>query len=149
MTLGVRIGIAAALTLAAWLAATGRPVERPVAPAGDIVLAGKWVGPTGAADAAVCAALFAELADEIEWDGTQEHPTLATGVAFDELRTRARDLRCRGERIGTRQPHARDAIKTYLETKLGTSGGPVTAEQRAAWVAAFRTIAEAAAHATR
>jgi hypothetical protein len=148
MTTPVRIAVAGALLLLAWFAAPSRPAPRPPA-AGDIVLAGKFAGPAGAADAAVLSALFAELADEIEWDGTQEHPTLATGVAFDELRTRARDFRCRGERIGARQPRVRDAVKSYLESKLGTSGGPVTPEQRAAWVAAFRSIAEAAANATR
>ena len=71
------------------------------------------------------------------------------GVAFDELRTRARVLRCRGESIGERQPRVREAIQAFLDTAVGTSGGPVSPEQRSAWAAAYREIGRAAGEATR
>jgi hypothetical protein len=117
---------------------------------GDIVLAGKFAGPTAAADAAVTAGMFSELADELEYDGMRAGgPHLSSGVAFDDLRTRAFDLRCRGQKIGDRQPRARDAIKEYLTAKVGVSGGPVGPQQRADWVTAMREIGRAAGDASK
>ena len=122
----------------------------PAPPAGDIVLAGKFAGPTASADAAITAAMFSELADELEYDALRAGgPHLATGVAFDDLRTRAFDLRCKGQKVGDRQPRAREAIKTYLTAKVGVSGGPVGPEQRAEWVKALREIGRAAGDAAK
>jgi hypothetical protein len=55
----------------------------------------------------------------------------------------------RGESLGARQPHVRDAIHKFLDDAVGTSGGPVTPESRAAWVSAYRDLSEAAAEAVR
>lgn len=118
------------------------------APAG-LHLRGLFRGPTASEDAATIGALCSELADEIEWDGRQAEPFLKSGVAFDDLRQRARELRCRGVSIGARQPAARDAIKVYLEEQVGTAGGPVTPEARAKWVAALRDIGREATDAAR
>lgn len=138
------------LALAAWhFASTGpAPAPGPDTPAA-LDLRGKFVGPTAAADAATFAALTLELADVLEHDGTLEHPHLTTATAFDDLRQRARELRMRGQSLGDRHPRARDAVAAYLEKAVGTSGGPVTPEARASWVAAYRTIGEAAANAAR
>lgn len=138
--------------LAAALAAhmTSGPAEpTPAPPTGPLDLRGVFRGPTASADAATIGALCSELADEIEADGMAEGPFLRTGVAFDELRHRARELRCRGVSIGQRQPAARDAIASYLEAAVGTAGGPVSPEQRSAWVTAFRDIGKAASDAAR
>jgi hypothetical protein len=133
-------------------------VDRPATPPSPepfppeplpVVLRGKFTGPTGAEDAATISALCAELADEIAWDGRQAEPFLKNAVQFDALRTRSRELRCRGVSIGERQSAARDAIHTYLDTAVGTAGGPVSDKQRAAWVDAYRNLARAAADATR
>jgi hypothetical protein len=113
------------------------------APAG-FTLDGLFRGPTASEDAATIGAICAELADELEHDGRQPEPFLKTAVAFDELRQRARDLRCRGVSIGSRQPAARDAIAAHMEQALGVAGGPVTAEQRAKWVAVLREVGRAA-----
>jgi hypothetical protein len=94
-------------------------------------------------------ALCAELADEIAYDGTLSEPFLKTGVALDELRRRARELRCRGVSIGARQPAARDAIAKHLDQAVGNGGGPIDEAKRAAWVKALREIAEASADVTR
>jgi len=127
-----------------------KPGPTPAPGGGDIVLAGKFAGPTAAADAATTAGMFSELADELEYDGQRAGgPHLTTGVAFDDLRTRAFDMRCRGVKIGDRQPRAREAIKAYLDAKVGVSGGPVGPEQRTAWVAALREIGRAASDAAR
>jgi hypothetical protein len=133
-------------------------VDRPAVPPSPgpsppeplpIVLRGKFTGPTGAEDAATFAAVCAELADQISWDGSQAEPLFKTGAALDALRTRSRELRCRGDSIGDRQPAARDAVHAYLDSALGTAGGPVSDAQRAKWVQAYQILARAAADATR
>ena len=82
-------------------------------------------------------------------DGKQAEPILKTGVAVDDLRRRARELRCRGVSIGQRQPAARDAIAQHLDQAVGTEGGPLDTDKRVAWVKAMREISEAAANVTR
>ena len=114
-----------------------------------VVLRGKFSGPTGAEDAAVLSAICAELADEIAWDGRQAEPLFKNAVQLDALRTRSRELRCRGVSIGERQPAARDAIHAYLDSAVGTAGGPISDAKRAQYVEAYRILARAAADATR
>jgi hypothetical protein len=109
----------------------------------------RFVGENAAADAAMLSSLLSELADCIERDGTLTEPRLRTGVAFDDLRVAAREARMRGESLGARQPAVRDAIRKFLEDAVGTSGGPVTPEGRATWVAAYRDLADAAAEAVQ
>ena len=98
---------AVALLVAAYLAfAPSRqapaPTPAPVPP-DAFSLRGKFIGPTAAEDAATMSALCGELAECIEYDG-QHDQRLKTGVAFDELRIAAREMRCKGESIGARQP---------------------------------------------
>jgi hypothetical protein len=112
-------------------------------------LKGKFVGATAAEDAALLSALLDELADCIERDGSLADPRLKTGVAFDDLRIAAREARMRGESLGARQPAVKQAVHTFLDQAVGTSGGPVTPESRRAWVAAYRDLSEAAAEAVR
>jgi hypothetical protein len=139
---------AAALLVAAAIAfmpqkATPTPQPVPVPP--DVfTLRGKFIGPSAASDAATFSALCDELASCIEYDG-QHDQRLKTGVAFDELRIAAREMRCRGESIGARQPQVRDSVHKFLDDAVGSSGGPVTPESRAAWVSALRDLARAAA----
>jgi hypothetical protein len=147
--MSARLAVAFVLVGAAIVSAMAKPsTPTPAPPGGDIVLTGKFAGPTAAADAAVTAGMFSELADELAYDAERAGgPHMTTGVAFDDLRTRAFDLRCRGQKIGDRQPRVREAIKSYLDTKVGVSGGPVGPEQRTAWIAAMREIGRAAADA--
>jgi hypothetical protein len=129
---------------------SGTPPPAPgPAPVVGLDLRGRFVGPDAAADAATTAALLDELADAIEWDGSQAEPRLRTGAAFDDLRRAARELRTRGVSLGARQPAVRDAIKTFLDAEAGTEGGPVDAASRAKWVRAYRAVSQAAAEATR
>lgn len=143
---------AIALLIAAVIAfAPSRPAPAPgpaPAPPDAFTLRGKFIGPSAAADASTMAALCAELADCIEYDGNHDQ-RLKTGVAFDELRIAAREMRCRGESIGARQPQVRDAVHKFLDDAVGSSGGPVTPESRAAWVSALRDLARAAADVTK
>lgn len=141
--------LAAGAMVAFSIRESGTPPAPAPAPVVGLDLRGRFVGPEAAADAATTAALLEELADAIQWDGTQAEPRLRTGAAFDDLRRAARELRCRGVSLGARQPAVRDAIKTFLEQQVGTDGGPVDAGQRAKWVSAFRAVAQAAAEASR
>ena len=118
-------------------------------PAPGFSLRGTFVGPDAAADAATVSALMDELAAEVEWDSMQAEPLIRTGVAVDDLRQRARELRCRGVSLGEKHPRAREAIKAHLDATAGTSGGPLTPAQRSAWIASYRDIARAAADASR
>jgi hypothetical protein len=146
--------VAAALIAAAalvWSNQAGAPSPNPTPAPAALDLRGKFVGPTAAADAAIVAALLDELAAEIEYDGTKPEDVrlIKTGAAVDDLRVRARELRCRGESLGARHPLVRDAIKDFLDHAAGTAGGPLSPAQRAAWVAAYREIAKAAANVAR
>lgn len=135
----------------AWTSSSRAPAPTPApgpAPAG-LDLRGTFVGPDAAGDAATVSALMDELASEVEWDAMQAEPLIRTGVALDDLRQRARELRCRGVSLGEKHPRARAAIKDYLDAVAGTSGGPLSPAQRSAWVAAYRDVARAAADASR
>lgn len=114
------------------------------APDPAINLRGMFVGPDAAADAAAVSAHFSELADELEHDGQAAEPLIRTGVAWDELRTRAKALRWKGVSLGEKHPRAREAIREYLDRTAGTSGAPLSPAQRSTWVAAYREIARAA-----
>ena len=147
-----RVAAAAALILVAlyWsLPARPAPVPTPVPTPDGFNLRGTFIGPSATDDAALLAALCSEFADVIEWDGMQPEPRLKSGVAFDELRIAAREARCRGESIGKRQPHARDAIEKFLESQVGVSGGPVGPQERANWIAAYRELARACSDAAK
>lgn len=141
--------LAAAAVAWGWRAPAPAPTPAPGPAPAVLNLRGTFVGPDAAADAATVSALMDELADEIEWDGTQAEPLIRTGVAVDDLRQRARELRCRGVSLGEKHPRAREAIRVYLDQAAGTSGGPLTGAQRSAWVAAYRDVSRAAADASR
>lgn len=146
-----RVYAAGALVVVAalWAMSGRKPVPTPAPEPTGLSLRGKFVGPTAASDAVMFSALCDEIADCLEVDGMREQgPRLTTGVAFDELRIAAREGRMRGESLGARQPHVRDAIHGYLDQAVGTAGGPVSPEQRARWIAAYREIARAAADVT-
>lgn len=140
--------LAAAAVAWGW-SAPPAPTPAPGPAPGGLTLRGAFVGPDAAADAATVSALMDELASEIEWDGMQAEPLIRTGVAVDDLRQRARELRCRGVSLGEKHPRARETIKAHLDATAGTSGGPLTPAQRAAWISAYREVARAAGDASR
>lgn len=138
--------VAALLLLPSW----NREVSpTPVPDAGPLSLKGAFSGASASDDAILVGSLLLELADELEYDGSQSEPSIRTGVQVDHLRRVARVLRCKGESIGDRQPEARDKIAAYLEAHVGTDGGPLTPEARAAWISAFRDVGRAAADASK
>lgn len=149
---GKQVAIAALLVAAAIsfmpLRSSGpAPLPAPIPP-DAFSLRGTFTGETASQDAATISEMCQALADCIEYDGNNEK-RLKTAAAFDDLRIAAREMRCRGESIGARQPQARDAIHKFLDDSVGSSGGPVTEQDRAEWVAAFRDIARAAANVTK
>ena len=126
-----------------------QPQPGPPEPPAAFTLKGKFIGPTASADAATFGALCEELAAVLEYDASQPEPRIKTGAAIEDLRVAAREARLRGVSLGARQPHARDAVKQYLDEVAGTSGGPLSPEQMSAWVSAFRDVGRAANDAAR
>ena len=136
------------IAVAAALYFFSAPVRSPdPRPATEIDLSSAFQGGRASDDAATLAAMSDEVANVIEWDGAQTEPILTTGRSLDQLRTRTREFLCRGESLGERHPKMRQIVGDYLETKLGTAGGNITPEQRAAWVAAYREVARSARNA--
>jgi hypothetical protein len=146
---GVMVLATAALYFGLESVGPNPPGPTPAPDAGPLSLAGLFAGETASEDAALIGAMCSELADEIEFSSGKPDGYLSTGVAVDELRKRTRILRCRGISIGDRQPSARDAIAKYLDEAVGTDGGPLTAEQRTAWVVAYRDLGRAATDAAK
>lgn len=143
----VALLVAAVIAFAPSRSSTPTPAPAPVPP-DAFTLRGKFIGERASSDAATLSALCSELADCIEYDGSHDQ-RLRTGVAFDELRIAAREARCKGDSIGARQPHVREAVHRFLDDAVGASGGPVTPESRAAWVSALRDLSRAAADVTK
>jgi hypothetical protein len=137
--------------LAAWLLLSGdrQPTPAPTPPPGELDLAGAFIGETAADDAAIVAALAGELADCIEYDQMQAEPVLTTGLALDNLRTQARLFRCDGRSLGEVHPELARRVGSYLDSKLGNAGGPVSPEQLAKWITAYREIERAASRVIR
>lgn len=144
----IALGAAALISYASRSPASPQPAP-PAPDTTRLDLRGTFVGPDAAVDAATTAAMCNELADELQWDGSDGEAFIKTGVAFDELRTRTRKLRCKGESLGDKHPRARAAIEAYLNANAGTSGGPLTPEAKAKWVSAYREVAKAAEAAAR
>lgn len=119
----------------------------PVPDTGPLSLESAFVGPTASADASTIGEMLLAIADDLEYDGNLAEPDYRTGLQIDQVRKKARLLRCKGESIGDRQPAARDKIAAYLEAHAGTDSGALTAESRASWISAFRDVGRAASEA--
>jgi hypothetical protein len=144
--------VGAALLVGASLLAvssSGLPRPSPMPAPTELSLRGAFVGETATADALGASAMWSEVADAIEWDGQQSEPMFKTGHSLDTFRSRARDLRWQGQRVGDRQPQARKLAHEYLDKKIGIDGGDLTPEIRSRWVSAYRELGRAAADAAR
>lgn len=101
-------------------------------------------GEDAARDAATVAAMADEIASVIEWDGKKEQPLMTTGFAIDQMRTRTREMLCRGVSLGEKHPLVCEAVSAFLDQRVGNSGGVLTGEDRKNWISAYRDIARAA-----
>jgi hypothetical protein len=149
-----KLAIVAALLAGAVLAAAVEFWPRPAPPApgpdaGVVDLRGKFHGPDAAADAAAFAGLCHGIAAALVTDGTAPTPRIATGASLEDLRIAASEGRFLPRSLSREQPHAVAAAGRYLDTTVGTSGGPLAAEARQRWVEAFRVLAQAAEEAVR
>ena len=144
--------IVAALLLGAVLAAAFEFWPRPAPPAPTptaLDLRGKFVGASAAEDAAAFAGLCHGIAAALATDGTAPTPRIATGASLEDLRIAASEGRFLPRSLSREQPHAAAAAGRYLDSVVGTSGGPLDATARQRWVEAFRTLATAAEEAVR
>jgi hypothetical protein len=143
--------IVAALLAGAVLAAAvefwPRPAPAPTPAALD--LRGKFIGPSAADDAAAFAGLCHGIAAALVTDGTAPTPRIATGASLEDLRIAASEGRFLPRSLSREQPHAVAAAGRYLDTTVGTSGGPLDATARQRWVEAFRALAQAAEEAVK
>lgn len=101
-----------------------------------------------AADARQFACLCEEIARGIEVDGQLSEPQLRTGEQFDGLRKLGRFYQLAGESYASKYQDLALTAGKYLEREVTNDGGPVTAERRAKWVAAYRTLAKSAHYAS-
>ena len=131
--------------LVAW-SHLAKPEPKPDGPSPvlDLDLRGVWHGETAAEDAAMTETILSDLAWFIEDDAKLAEPRLKAGQQLSELRMRARQGATRGVSLAERQPRAIDAISAYLDREIGDKGGPLTPEDRAKWVRAFRAVSAAA-----
>lgn len=131
-----------------WMNLQAKPEPKPdgpsPAPVLDLDLRGVWHGETAAEDAAITETILSDLAWFIEDDARLAEPRLKAGQQLSELRMRARQGATRGVSLAERQPRAIDAISAYLDREIGDKGGPLTPEDRAKWVRAFRAVSAAA-----
>jgi hypothetical protein len=144
--------ILAALVSGAILAAAVEfaPRSAPApAPAGGLDLRGKFIGPQAAEDAAAFAGLCHGIAEALSSDGGKATPRITTGVQIEDVRVAAAEGRFLPRSLSREQPHAAAAAGRYLDSVVGTSGGPLDATTRARWVEAFKALATAAEEAVR
>lgn len=106
-----------------------------------------------AAHAHAFATLCDELADCIEYDTRQPKPRLTTGVACDDLRRAAREMKFDGASLGSKYPGLPSAVDAFFVERVGTWGGkfddPKANKKAADWAAAFRQLAKCAEYAAK
>jgi hypothetical protein len=145
--------ILAALLAGAVLAAVVEFAPRPAppapTPASVLDLRGKFVGASAAEDAAAFAGLCHGIAEALSADGGKPTPRITTGVQIEDVRVAAAEGRFLPRSLSREQPHAAAAAGRYLDSVVGTSGGPLDATARQRWVEAFRALATAAEEAVR
>jgi len=148
-----KLAIVAALLAGAVLAAivefAPRPAPAPAPTPAALDLRGKFIGPQAAEDAAAFAGLCAGIAEALAADGGRTAPRIVNGVQIEDVRVAAAEGRFLPRSLSREQPHAAAAAGRYLDTVVGTSGGPLAAEARQRWVEAFRVLAQAAEEAVR
>lgn len=100
--------------------------------------------PNGHAHALEFAAILEAIADRIEWDGQRENPRLKTGVQIDDFSRLLREFETMGWSFLRDYPAIKGIVKKELDQSVGVSGGPITPERRAKWVASLRKLSDAA-----
>jgi hypothetical protein len=139
----------AGAVLAAVVEFAPRPAPPAPTPASVLDLRGKFIGATAADDAAAFAGLCHGIAEALAADGGRTAPRITTGVQIEDVRVAAAEGRFLPRSLSREQPHAAAAAGRYLDSVVGTSGGPLDATARQRWVEAFRALAQAAEEAVR
>lgn len=83
------------------------------------------------------------MAEVLTYDGRKSEPRIKAGVHVDDLRRTTREFALDGKSLGQEYTDLGPVVKDHFDKAVGTSGGELTAEQRAKWIAAFESLAEA------
>lgn len=134
---------------APWLTGEGSPPALPNPGDPDLLASFKKSDDTGqaASDARAFGHLCQALADMIAFDGRQAEPQLTTGVQLDNFRTLSRFYQTEGASYARRYPSLAETAGSYLESKLGNEGGPLSDAARARWVHAYEALSASAFYA--
>ena len=89
-------------------------------------------------------------ASEVLYDATLgEKARITSGHQVATFRNDTRDLTLLGERLSATYPTLPDVLAQYLDTTAGRRGDTLTAEQKKAWIHAFKTLANCGRHAAK
>jgi hypothetical protein len=118
-------------------------------PSSTSILAGVFSTNDNADDAAKDAKAFSELcysiATDLEVDSKLKTPFYKFAVQYDDLRRRARTYMYNGHALSEKYPKLVTAVQDHMLAKVGDAGGPVSEEQRAKWIVAFKELGAGAA----
>jgi hypothetical protein len=95
----------------------------------------------------IFATICGKLAECLEYDGSRTDPLIKTGVQIDELRRSFRQVRTGGWSFLHQYPELGTSVDQFLTTEIGTSGGPLTPEQRRKWIDSMRRLEASANYA--
>jgi len=87
------------------------------------------------------------LADGIEYDQSKKERRFSTGVQIDDFRIALREYRMGGWSFMSKYPGVAAETEKWMESQVGTGGGPLTDEDVKSWIKATRTAAACAKYA--
>jgi hypothetical protein len=103
---------------------------------------------TARKDALSFGVLCEAIASMIEYDGRRgEQARLLTASQLDDLRRWSREYYLRGQSYNTRYPQLGEVAGAFLDSKLGTAGGPIDDSCRTRWIEAYRQLAKCSLYA--
>ena len=103
-----------------------------------------------ASDAATFGRLCGKIAEGVEFDGQLPDPRLTKGVSLDILRRDYVFSLFRGRQLRLDYPLLPTVVGAYLDKTIGKSfGGPLTADNRAKFIAAYKELERAAIYAAK
>lgn len=91
--------------------------------------------------------ILTAMADQLEYDLTKKERRFQTGVQIDDFRIALREYRMGGWSFMAKYPGVAAETEKWMESQVGTGGGPLTDEDVKSWIKATRTAAACAKYA--